>query len=101
MLQDILIPCIVLTTTLIACLAGRATSQPAHTSLRTAIAGVLECIGAFALFFALNVILGTTLVFAARAAGLQFVSAYALKDSTLLILSALQGLFFRFYWQSR
>lgn len=101
MLQDILIPCVVLLTTLVAYLIGRTSARSARTSLKTALAGMFECVGAFLLFFGLNVALSATLVSIARMTGSQFVSSYAIEDVTLAILSALQGLLFRFWWHSQ
>ncbi len=65
--------------------------------IRLAAAGALECIGMTLVFFIVNVMAGVVIVLAARILTRQFVSLY-FADETLLVLSLLQGLVFK-YWR--
>lgn len=69
--------------------------------MKDAVQCVLECLGAAAMFFGFNLALGATLIGAVRASGARFVPFYVLDDVILLILSAVQGLLFLFWWKSR
>src|SRR5688572_13284860 len=98
-LDDIFIPLIVAITTSIAYLAGRRFVASSRMSLADAVRGLMECIGAFLIFLCLNVVSGVALILLVRSITPRFVSLYALQDVLLIILSAVQGLLFRFWWR--
>jgi hypothetical protein len=99
-MEDFLVPLVLVATTMSAFLVGRLFSRSSETSLATAIVLMFECVGAGVVFFGLNVALAMALVLVVRTVGSQFVSLYAIDDVTLVILSFLQGLVFRFWWRS-
>jgi hypothetical protein len=68
-------------------------------SLRRAVGTFFECLGVFALFLVLNVVLGVTFVLLTRGLTNYFVSMYPLGDSTLVFLSAVQGFVFQLWWR--
>ncbi len=61
---------------------------------------LLECIGAAAMFLAVNLALGAGIIIVTRILGLPFVALYALQDVMLLILSILQGFAFQLWWRA-
>jgi hypothetical protein len=67
-------------------------------ALASALREAVECIGAFAVFLAINLVLGLTVIFLIRST-LIFLSAYVLVDATLILFSALQGFVFHLWWQ--
>jgi hypothetical protein len=91
---------VVTITSSVAYLAGRRYVASSRTSLAEALAGLLECIGAFLIFLCLNVASGVALILLFRSVTPRFVSLYALQDGLLVILSAVQGLLFRFWWRA-
>ena len=66
--------------------------------LRFAIAQATAFVGAGVVFFVANIVLGLLAVLAFRASTGQFISIYVLNDISLLLLSLLQGLVFRTWW---
>jgi hypothetical protein len=66
--------------------------------LRHAIRDVVQCVGAFIAFFALNFTIGGVLIFVIRGVW-RFFPLYTLADAALLIVSALQGCIFQLWWR--
>jgi hypothetical protein len=66
--------------------------SPRH--LRAAVGTTLELIGVSALFFVVNVAVGTLAIGAIRGLTSTFVSIYQVSDVSLLVLSLVQGLLF-------
>jgi hypothetical protein len=63
------------------------------------LAATLECLGMTVIFVLLNVVLGAVCVLAIRGLTTSFVSLYMFSDLALVLLSLLQGLAFRWWWQ--
>src|SRR5262245_2521055 len=63
--------------------------------LRAALTCVVEDVGFAAVFLALNLVVGFVIVRTLPVLTGHFVSVYVLEDSSLIILSALQGFAFR------
>jgi hypothetical protein len=80
--------------------AGACGLRRAPGGLRVALICVIEGVGFAAAFFALNLVVGFVIVRTLLALTGRFVSVYLLEDSTLVILSALQGFAFR-WWLDR
>jgi hypothetical protein len=59
---------------------------------------LFQCIGAFALFLMMNVILGTTAIVIIRSITQRFIAVYDLDDLLILVLSAVQGFMFQRWW---
>jgi hypothetical protein len=97
MLENAIVCIVVALTTLGAYLISRKSNV---VSFRTAVNRTLETLGASVLFLGLNMFLGTTLLVLARAGGYPNVSLYDLSDVAVVLLSAVQGLLFRFWRQS-
>jgi len=77
-----------------ACLAGARLLGVSRASLLPAGLRALEFVGISTAFFVVNVGLGLAIVLAVRGLTRGFLSAYVLGDSSLVLLSALQGLVF-------
>ena len=60
--------------------------------LRAALRSLLECVGAVAVFAALNLVLGAALIVGLRTLTPWFASLYLLDDVVWVIVSALQGI---------
>jgi hypothetical protein len=84
-------------TTLAAGLAGR--GGP-HRSLRSAVGKTLESVGLMIAFLLGNLAVGFVLALVARAAGGGFVSLYVNDDVSIVILSVLQALVFK-WWREK
>jgi hypothetical protein len=65
--------------------------------LRTAVARMLECVGATLVFALLNFVVAIALIFGARVLGGRFVSSYYLDDVSWFALASLQGLTWCFW----
>ena len=63
-------------------------------SLGATLLRTLDCVWAIVLFAALNASVGIALMAGLRAAGWGFVSSYLLAESTLPLISTIQGVFF-------
>lgn len=83
-----------------ACAAGARGLRRSAGGLRVALIRVIEGVGFAAAFLALNLIVGFVIVRTLPVLTGRFVSVYVLEDSTLVILSALQGFAFR-WWLDR
>ena len=68
-------------------------------SLIQALFLLLECVGTFAAFLAINVCLGAAIILIIRSTTTTFVSLYVLVDVMLIILSVLQGFAFQLWWR--
>lgn len=100
MIEEFFIPLVAMTSTAIACLyAARRLRWPLR-SLGPAFGKALECVGAVVLFCLLNAVVGTALIFAARAVSGRFVSLHLGADQSLVGLSALQALVFQWWRES-
>ena len=65
--------------------------------LRPALRRALEMIGVASVFLAANFALGLLIVLAVRGVSGRFISAYVLNDTTLVVMSALQGMVWSFW----
>ena len=100
MIEEYFIPLVALSSTAVACLfAARRLGWPLR-SLRTGFGKALECVGAVVLFCLLNAVVGTALIFAARALSGRFVSLHLGADQSLVSVSALQALVFQWWRES-
>lgn len=63
------------------------------------VRALMECIGAFVAFFAINVGLGAAIILLTRALTQRFVALYVLESVMLAILSAFQGFLFHLWWR--
>jgi hypothetical protein len=68
--------------------------QPAHSSIRAAVRALLDFVGAFAVFLALNTAIGFVAILAIRELTSVFIPLYSLSNLLLPILSAAQGFVF-------
>ena len=71
----------------------------ARAGLRGALASTLEVIGLFVVLFALNVTLALLWVLVTRALTGWFVSVYLVDDVTIPVVSLLQALVLRWWWE--
>jgi hypothetical protein len=85
-------------TSILAYAATRGTRTVRAVSVREAIRALFESIGAFALFLAMNAVLGVTIIVMSRSLTQRFITVYDLDSPLLLLLSAAQGLVFRQWW---
>jgi hypothetical protein len=67
-------------------------------TLGSAVGKMLECFGMVLAFCLINLSAGMLLVWAARGLTGGFVSLYLVSDTTVLVLSLIQGLTFH-YWR--
>lgn len=81
-------------------LVGAWKGRLSSSELRDAVRMVLESLGCSALFFTVNVVTWVVVLAVARALTGWFVSAYLFGAATVGILSLLQGLLFRAWWES-
>ena len=68
------------------------------TLLNDAVGEVIQCVGAFIVFFVLNLMVGGVLIFVIRGVW-RFFPLYTLADVGLLIISAFQGFVFHLWWR--
>ena len=100
MIEEYFIPVVAVTSTALACLfAARRLGWPLR-SLGAGFGKALECVGAVVLFCLLNAVVGTVLIFAARAVLGRFVSLHLGADQSLVAISALQALVFQ-WWREQ
>ena len=59
---------------------------------------LLECIGAFAFFLAVNLLLGLAIILIIRSSTHWFMTVYDLENPVLVVLSAAQGFIFQRWW---
>jgi hypothetical protein len=83
---------VVTLTSLLACALG---GRRGVSRLGAALMILVETVGATMLFFTANVVIGVTLVLAARRLTPYYASLYDVSDLVLLILSLLQAVVFR------
>ena len=99
MFEDYFIVFIVAVTTATAYFIGRVLFGAPRSTLKDAIRKLMECIGAFLVFFSANMVLGVAVILFIRSITPRFISFYVLvEDLTLVILSAVQGILFRLWW---
>ena len=96
--QELLLPSLVVATSLGAYLVGTWLLRLPRGGLRRAAARALETLGLLMLFGAVNVGLGIAFVLAYRGITGQFLSFYLLNDAVLGILSLVQALIFQWWW---
>jgi hypothetical protein len=87
------IPLVVLSTTLLAVLAGKARLGGSASQIWTAVVSMFQCIGLAAIFYFINNVAGLLLVELLRMISGVFVSHYMLADAFLVPFSLLQALF--------
>jgi len=66
-------------------------------ALRPALRRALEVIGRASVFLAANFAVGLLIVLLVRAVSGRFISAYVLNDTTLVVMSTLQGMLWSFW----
>src|SRR5882672_1378575 len=66
-------------------------------ALRPALRRALEVIGLASVFLAANLAVGLLIVLLVRGASGRFISAYVLNDTTLVVMSTLQGMLWSFW----
>jgi hypothetical protein len=98
-LQNIVLPVLVVVTSLAAVLLGARRLGLAPRRLRRAALGALETVGLVVAFGAANLGLGVAAVLAWRALTGEFLSFYVLNDVVLGLLSLLQALVFQ-WWRA-
>src|SRR5436190_18070547 len=87
-------------TTAPAYLFGKRALRFSASAFRRALRQFIECVGAFVVFLSVNLAVGVALIFAIRSFTPRFISPYVLvEDLTLVILSAVQAVLFRLWWQ--
>jgi hypothetical protein len=96
--QELLLPVLVVATSLGAYLIGVRRLRLPRAGLRRAGGRAIETLGLLMLFGAVNVGLGITFVLAWRGITGEFLSFYLLNDAVLGILSLLQALIFQWWW---
>jgi len=96
--QELLLPSLVVVTSLGAYLVGRWLLRLPRARLRRAAARALEALGLLMLFGVVNVGLGIAFVLAYRGITGEFLSFYLLNDAVLGILSLVQALIFQWWW---
>jgi hypothetical protein len=80
---------------------ARSQSPLDRRSLRAAIGVVFECLGTFSVFLAVNTVLAAGLILLVRGLTNYFVSLYLVTDSTLIVLSIVQGFVFQLWWREQ
>jgi hypothetical protein len=99
-IEEVFIPLVAATSTVVACwFAARRLRWPLG-GLGPAFGKALECVGAVVLFCLLNAVVGSALIFTARVISGRFVSLHLGADESLLGLSALQALVFQWWRES-
>ncbi len=63
-------------------------------------ARALECVGLTLVFLAANLAVGMLLILGYRGLTGRFVTVYAINDVTLVLLSILQAILLRWWWES-
>ncbi len=76
---------------------GRRRLGLSRSKIWVAVNKMLQCIGVALVFFAANLAVGVMIVLAGRYLMRSSVSMYIVDDMTLLVLSILQGLTFRWW----
>ncbi len=100
MIEEAFVPVVAVASTALGCwIAARRLRWPLR-GLAPAFGKALECVGAVVLFCILNAVVGTAVIFAARALSGRFVSLHLGADQTLLAVSALQALVFQ-WWREQ
>lgn len=66
-------------------------------ALWPALRRALEVIGAASIFLAVNFAVGLLIVLVVRSMSGRFISAYVLNDTTLVVMSVLQGMVWSFW----
>lgn len=90
---------LVVLTSLSAYTVGVRQSGMRERSLSLAFVTVLECLGTFSVFLAINLGLGALIIVLIRSITPQFVSLYIIGDIWLVVLSVLQGFMFQLWWR--
>ena len=90
---------LVASTTVITYGISRRASLLRAMSLRAAIRGLIDFVGAFAMFFALNIAVGVIVILLIRTVTEVFVPLYGLSSLLLAVLSAAQGFVFHVWWR--
>ena len=100
MIEEAFVPAVAITSTAVGLwIAARRFRWPLR-GLGPACGKALECVGGVVLFCLLNAVVGTALIFAARAVSGRFVSLHIGADQSLLAVSALQALVFQWWRES-
>jgi hypothetical protein len=98
-MKDFFLVALVGISSIAAYLAGRRCLGLSGRSLWSALAGMLECVGMAALFFAANLGLGMILILSFRTLTPGFAPLYLTNDISLLVFSFLQSLTFLWWWR--
>lgn len=84
-------------TSLAAYVAGRRILGLDRGAVGTAALRMLECLGASAVFFVLDLVFGSVIVLAIRTLTPYFMPLYVMADTTLIPLALFQGVAFRWW----
>jgi hypothetical protein len=98
---SVLVLLLVVMTSAAAALVGWRGLRLPGAALGAATARTLECLGLAMVFLAANLALGLALILALGALSGGDVSVYRLDDATIVALSVLQGMVFRWWWSGR
>ena len=99
MIEDLFVVVLVMLTSGAAYLLGTRKLALGRDSFQIAVSQMLECIGAFAAFLAINLAVGVVIIFLIRSITPRFVALYILDDVTLIIFSVCQGIVFQLWWR--
>jgi hypothetical protein len=76
--------------------------HPSHPDfLLESINALFQCIGAFALFLAMNLALGLAIILTIRSVTPHFMTVYELENPVLIAFSAVQAFVFQRWWKTR
>ena len=98
-LETLVVPALVLVTSVGAWLVGTRRLGLPRAGLLPAGARMLEAVGFLMVFLALNLGLGGIAILTWRGISGRFASLYILNDATLGVLSFVQALIFHWWWQ--
>ena len=84
-----------------ACVIGRSWLSLSWNNLRLALNVLLESVGVGLVFLAVNLAAGIVMILVGRLLLREFVTIYLVSDSTLLVLSLLQGLVFQWWLRAQ
>jgi hypothetical protein len=100
-MRSVLVLGLVAVTSVAAGLIGRWGLRLPAAAVGAAAARTLECLGLAMVFVAANLAVGLAVILSFRAISGRHVSVYLLNDVTIVVLSVLQGMVFRWWWTGR
>lgn len=99
-MEELLVLGSVVSTSLMAWWFGRRVVGLSRVRFTALLVGTFESLGLTVIFLVLNLALGIVSVLAIRGLTTRFVSLYTFGDVGLVLLSLLQGLIVRSWWQA-